>query len=150
ATTIRAISPATSAAPTARPPARCAAGTAPRRCRWPAHRWIGPFIGELAHIAPVIRAGCTPNVDQKHLREKTRRRNQMKRIALAIMLAVATALTAPTFVSAQSTGTAKQTPLNIPVTGTGGGATLAGTFQLQKFATDQGQLVATGILSGVI
>jgi hypothetical protein len=40
--------------------------------------------------------------------------------------------------------------LTIPVTGAGGGAVFNGTFQLQKFATDQqGHLVATGIVSGV-
>jgi hypothetical protein len=56
------------------------------------------------------------------------------------------ALAAPTITSAQS----KTNPLAVPVTGAGGGAVFTGTFQLQKFATDQGQLVATGILSGVL
>jgi hypothetical protein len=41
-------------------------------------------------------------------------------------------------------------PLTIPVTGGGGGAVFSGTFQLKKFATDQGQLVATGVLTGVL
>jgi hypothetical protein len=70
----------------------------------------------------------------------------MKHLAVAPLLPVTFALTSPARLTAQ----AKTGPLNIPVTGAGGGAVFAGTFQLQKFATDQGQLVATGLLSGVV
>jgi len=70
----------------------------------------------------------------------------LKRFALASLLLLTTAFAAPALVSAQ----AKSSPLTIPITGTGGGAVFSGTFQLQKFATDQGQLVATGLLSGVV
>jgi len=73
----------------------------------------------------------------------------MKRTALATLLFLVSALALPGFVSAQS----KTNALTVPVTGTavGGGGTFAGTFQLQKFATDQaGQLVATGVLSGIL
>jgi len=71
----------------------------------------------------------------------------MKRTALATLLFLVSALALPGFVSAQG----KTTPLTVPVTGAGGGGTFAGTFQLQKFAADQtGQLVATGVLSGVV
>jgi hypothetical protein len=72
----------------------------------------------------------------------------MKKIALATLLAFTAALTAPTVALAQAKAPAS--PLAIPMTGTGGGAVFTGTFQLQKFATDQGQLVATGILTGVV
>jgi hypothetical protein len=70
----------------------------------------------------------------------------MKRLALATLLFFTSALVLPSVASAQ----AKSSPLNIPITGAGGGAIFSGTFQLQKFATDQGQLVATGLLSGVV
>ena len=71
----------------------------------------------------------------------------MKRTALATLLFLVSALALPGFVSAQS----KTSALTVPVTGAGGGGTFAGTFQLQKFATDSaGQLVATGVLSGVV
>src|ERR1051325_4943640 len=70
----------------------------------------------------------------------------MKSLALATLFFFTTALVAPSVASAQ----ARQSPLTVPVTGTGGGAVFNGTFQLQRFAVDQGQLVATGILSGVV
>jgi len=70
----------------------------------------------------------------------------MKRLALATLLFFTSALALPSIASAQ----AKASPLNIPITGAGTGAVFTGTFQLQKFATDQGQLVATGLLSGVV
>lgn len=72
----------------------------------------------------------------------------MKQIALATLLFFTTAMVAPTMVAAQAKAPAS--PLTIPVTGTGGGAVFSGTFQLQKFAVDQGQLVASGILTGVM
>jgi hypothetical protein len=72
----------------------------------------------------------------------------MKRLALATLLMFTSALVSPALLSAQ--GQTKSTSLSIPVTGSGSGGTFAGTFQLQKFATDQGQLVATGLLSGVV
>ena len=72
----------------------------------------------------------------------------MKRLALATLFLFTTAFISPAFVSAQTT--AATSPLSIPVAGSGGGATFTGTFQLKKFAASQGQLVATGILSGVV
>jgi len=72
----------------------------------------------------------------------------MKRLALATLLMFTSALVSPALLSAQ--GQTKSNPLSIPVTGSGSGGTFAGTFQLQKFAVDQGQLVATGLLSGVV
>ena len=71
----------------------------------------------------------------------------MKRLALATLVLFTTAIMSPSIVSAQAKA---PSPLSIPVTGAGGGAVFSGTFQLQKFATDQGQLVANGILTGVV
>ena len=73
----------------------------------------------------------------------------MTRFALATLLLFTTAVASPALVSAQAQS--KSSPLTVPVAGSGSGGTFAGTFQLQKFATDQtGQLVATGLLSGVV
>jgi hypothetical protein len=72
----------------------------------------------------------------------------MKRLALATLLLFSTAIVSPTIAAAQTKAPAS--PLSIPVTGTGSGAVFTGTFQLQKFATDQGQLVASGILTGIV
>jgi len=70
----------------------------------------------------------------------------MKSLALATLLLFTAALAAPPAVSAQ----VRQSPLAIPITGAGGGAVFNGTFQLQRFANQGGQLVATGILTGVL
>lgn len=77
----------------------------------------------------------------------------MKRIAAATLLFFTTALIAPaTSVSAQAPGQEKKSAasLAIPVTGAGGGRTFAGAFQLQRFANQQGKLVATGVLTGTV
>jgi len=70
----------------------------------------------------------------------------MKALAVATLFFFTAALAAPSVASAQS----RQSPFSVPVTGAGGGAVFTGTFQLQKFATEQGQLVATGLLTGVV
>jgi hypothetical protein len=70
----------------------------------------------------------------------------MKRTALASLFFIIAALALPAFASAQ----AKTGALAVPITGTGSGGAFAGTFQLQKFAASQGQVVATGVLSGVV
>src|SRR5689334_20878835 len=72
----------------------------------------------------------------------------MKRIALATLFALTAAVMSPAAAMAQAKAPAS--PLAIPVVGSGGGALFNGTFQLQKFATDQGQLVASGMLTGVV
>jgi hypothetical protein len=73
----------------------------------------------------------------------------MTRFALATVLLFATAVASPTLASAQ--GQSSKSPMNIPVAGSGTAGTFAGSFQLQKFATTStGQLVATGLLSGVV
>lgn len=72
----------------------------------------------------------------------------MKKLALATLMAFTAAVTAPTAAMAQTKAPAS--PLAIPVVGSGGGAVFSGTFQLQKFATQQGSVVATGLLTGVV
>ena len=72
----------------------------------------------------------------------------MKHLALATLMFVTAAVAAPATASAQPVPAS--IPLSIPITGTGTGAVFAGTFQLQRFANDQGQLVATGLLTGVV
>lgn len=74
----------------------------------------------------------------------------MKRFALATLMFFTAAVVSPTLAMTAEAKAAPSSPLTIPVTGTGGGAVFTGTFQLQKFATDQGALVATGVLSGVV
>jgi hypothetical protein len=71
----------------------------------------------------------------------------MKRIALATLVAFTAAVMSPAAAMAQTKTTS---PLAVPVVGSGGGAVFTGTFQLQKFATDQGQLVASGLLTGLV
>jgi hypothetical protein len=72
----------------------------------------------------------------------------MKRLALATLLLITAAFVTPAL-NAQTTAPASR--LSIPVTGSGGGATFTGTFQLQRFATNTaGELVANGILTGVV
>jgi hypothetical protein len=72
----------------------------------------------------------------------------MKRFALATLLLFTSIAAMPAIASAQTAP--KPNALSIPITGAGSGATFTGTFQLQKFATEQGQLVANGILTGVV
>jgi hypothetical protein len=75
---------------------------------------------------------------------------KITRFLVASLFLFATALATPALISAQGQSN-KNTSLTVPVAGTGGGSTFAGTFQLQKFAADStGQLVATGLLSGVV
>jgi hypothetical protein len=75
----------------------------------------------------------------------------MKNLALATLLLFTAAFAAPSLASAQGNQQPTPSPLSIPVTGSGGGAAFAGTFQLQRFATNQaGQLVANGMLTGVV
>jgi hypothetical protein len=78
-------------------------------------------------------------------------RINMKRLALATLLFFTAGILSPGMaLKADAQAPAPASPLNIPVTGAGGGATFAGTFQLQKFAASNGALVATGVLSGVV
>lgn len=73
----------------------------------------------------------------------------MKRLALATLLLFTTAMISPSIAFAQAKAPAS--PLSIPVAGSGTAGAFTGTFQLQRFATNSaGQLVASGLLSGVV
>lgn len=72
----------------------------------------------------------------------------MKRLALASMLALATGLATPAFAQNQTSAIANS--LTIPITGAGSGATFAGTFDLQRFAVQNGQVMAIGTVTGVV
>src|SRR5690349_1333227 len=76
---------------------------------------------------------------------------KMKQIAVATMLAFATAMIAPVAtVSAQQTAAPTAPTLTIPIVGTGGAGTFNGTFTLQRFVAQNGQLNALGIVSGTL
>jgi hypothetical protein len=75
----------------------------------------------------------------------------MKLFALAVFISFGTAVVAPHPVMAQQFSTASTARLiSVPVTGSGGGGTFAGTFRLQQFAPNQGQIVANGLISGMM
>lgn len=74
----------------------------------------------------------------------------MKRLALATLLFFSAGILSPAIAAGAAAPDVKAGPLTIPVTGTGGGAVFSGTFQLQKFATQDGAVVATGLLTGVV
>ena len=75
---------------------------------------------------------------------------KMKQIAVATLLAFTTAMVAPaTTVSAQQ-GPSPAPVLTIPVVGSGGGSTFNGTFTLQRFVNQNGQLTAVGLVSGTL
>jgi len=73
----------------------------------------------------------------------------MKHIVLASLIALAAVALPASPVQAQP-GRNQVSTLTVPVTGAGGGATFAGTMQIQRFATRNGQLVATGLLTGIV
>jgi len=77
----------------------------------------------------------------------------MKQIALATMLMFTTAMIAPTAAIAQ-TRTGATSPFTVPVVGTpsvaGTQGGFAGTLQIQRFATQDNQLVAVGVLTGMV
>ncbi len=76
---------------------------------------------------------------------------KMKQIAVATMLAFTTAMIAPAAtVSAQQGPPAAAPALTIPIVGSGGGSTFNGTFTLQRFANQNGQLTAVGLVSGTL
>jgi hypothetical protein len=72
----------------------------------------------------------------------------MKHLAVAAFVLLGAMLVATQPAMAQTTPA--KTAITIPVTGSGGGSTFAGTFQLQQFATSQGQVFANGLLSGIV
>lgn len=78
----------------------------------------------------------------------------MKRIAVATLVAFSMALVAPMAdlaAAAPAQGqAARSSAITVPISGTGGGGTFTGTFQLQRFANQAGQLVAVGLISGTV
>jgi hypothetical protein len=70
----------------------------------------------------------------------------MKLLALATLLALTAGLATPAF--AQTTPSTST--ISIPVTGAGSGATFVGTFDLRRFAVQDGAVVALGTLTGVV
>ena len=72
----------------------------------------------------------------------------MKKVALATLVFFTMALASPLTAAAQT----RPAGPSIPIVGSAAGlGTFAGTFQLQRFATNQqGELVATGVLSGIL
>ena len=75
----------------------------------------------------------------------------MKSFACTALAAIALAIAPATATRAEAQNqNTRETQLAIPVTGSGGGATLAGTFQLTEFATRGGEVVALGTLTGTV
>jgi hypothetical protein len=70
----------------------------------------------------------------------------MKRLAAATLLFFVTTIAAPPLATAQQAPGA----LSVPIAGTGSGATFNGAFQLQRFATQNGGVVAVGLLTGTV
>lgn len=75
--------------------------------------------------------------------------SEMNRLALAALMLFGTLLVVSHPVTAQSPPAPTSSPISIPVTGSGGGGTFAGTLQLTQFAASQGQVVANGLLTGL-
>lgn len=72
-----------------------------------------------------------------------------KRFVTITLLIVMTALAAAPVAAAAAA--APPTPtLAVPIAGTGPGGAFTGTFQLQRFATQDGGVVATGLLTGTV
>jgi hypothetical protein len=59
------------------------------------------------------------------------------------------AVGAPQLASAQGRSNGQSTSLRLPVVGTGGG-TFTGTFELQRFVEDNGEVMAAGFLTGTV
>jgi hypothetical protein len=74
----------------------------------------------------------------------------MKRLALATSILFIAVLATAAPALAQGNSTKNANAITVPVTGAGGGSTFAGTFQLQQFAVSQGQVVANGLLTGIV
>jgi hypothetical protein len=72
----------------------------------------------------------------------------MKRLALATIFALSAGLATPAL--AQSNANPATSSLTIPSTGTGTGGTFAGTFDLRRFAVQDGAVYAVGTLTGVV
>ena len=74
----------------------------------------------------------------------------MRRLTCATLLFFLTAIAAPPFLSSASAQTPSAPRLSFPVTGTGSGGSFTGNFSLQRFATQDGAVVAVGVLTGTL
>jgi hypothetical protein len=74
----------------------------------------------------------------------------MKHLASATLVLVSMAFAAAAPALAQGNSQKTGSAISVPVTGSGSGSTFAGTFKLQQFAVSQGQVVANGLLSGIV
>src|ERR1043166_7842875 len=74
----------------------------------------------------------------------------MKHLAFAALMVLGAAMDAPQSVFAQAVPSKPASAITVPVTGSGDGGAFAGTFTLQRFAVSQGQVVANGLLSGIV
>jgi hypothetical protein len=75
----------------------------------------------------------------------------MKTLTIAtILLFALSAIGFPQTVAAQAQGSAPVRSLSLPVSGTGALGTFTGTFELQRFVTRDGQVMASGLLSGTV
>ena len=72
----------------------------------------------------------------------------MKRLAAATLLMFATTVAAAPLSAAAAP--APPPGLSVPITGTGAGGTFTGVFDLQRFAVEDGAVVATGVLTGTV
>jgi hypothetical protein len=74
----------------------------------------------------------------------------MKHLALVTLVTFLAATTlAPSQLAAQGRSN-RSSGLSLPVTGTGGGGTFDGTFQLQRFVRSDGGVAASGLLTGTV
>ncbi len=74
-----------------------------------------------------------------------------KRIAAALLVLTMSAVTAAPLTAAAAQQSAPARPaVSVPIVGTATGGPFNGTFQLQRFATQNGAVVAVGLLTGTV
>jgi len=69
-------------------------------------------------------------------------------VGLAALLTVAPFASSVALAQGQGQGRPTASPLNVPITGTAADTVIAATFNVQRFAVQQGALVAVGTLTG--
>ena len=75
----------------------------------------------------------------------------MKQWAMTAVLACAVMIAAAPQAAAQGgAGNPNNNSITLPVVGSGGGGTFAGTFELQRFVARDGALYASGLLTGTV
>lgn len=76
--------------------------------------------------------------------------SEMNRLALAALIVFGTMMVVSHPVVAQAPPAPAASTITVPVTGSGGGSTFAGTLKLEQFAASQGGVVANGLLTGIL